>query len=104
MISRLFEFELDWDVRPIDAVLETFYVATDVGLAVDQFAVVVLLWIFLLLVRENDVATEGLRHQEVLTESTRAASKHFVRVSRNNCTEGKDEVMNHLHVQEIGGY
>lgn len=76
----------------------------DISLAVDQFAIVVLLKILLLLVREDDIASECLRHQKVLAERARAAPKHLVGVSWDNGAEGKDEVVNHLHVKEIGGY
>ena len=61
-----------------------------------------LLRLLLLLVREDDLAVEGLRHEEVLAERAGASPEHFVRDHRNYGTQREDEIVDVLLVEEVG--
>lgn len=77
--------------------------ATDVGLRVDEMSIVELLKLLLLLVWEDYVAAEGLRHQQVFTKGSRTLAQHLIRVGGDDSAEGENEVVDHLLVQEVGG-
>ena len=77
---------------------------TDIRLIVDQFSTEELFSVLLLLVGEDDVASESLSHQEILTKGTRTTSQNFIRVRGNNRTQREDKIMDHLHVEEVGGH
>jgi hypothetical protein len=98
------KLELNRDVTSVDSHLQALYMTADVGFSINKLAFVELLVVLLLLVREDNVSSEGLSHKEIFTESTRTSSQHFIRVSGDNSAQSEDEVVDHLHVQEVGGY
>lgn len=59
---------------------------TDISIRLDQLALVVALLLLDLLVREDNVSTECLGHEEEFTKDTRAAPQYLIRVGRDDCT------------------
>ena len=78
--------------------------ASNVGLRVDHFTIDELLTRLLLLIWEDNVASECLSHQKIFTQSTGTSTQNFIWVCWDDSTKSKDEVMNHLHVEKVSGY
>ncbi len=104
LIASRFHFEFYWEVTSVDALLETLYMATDVSFGVNQLSLTEFLWVFFLLIWEDNVTSESLSHKQIFAKCARTSSKNFVRVCGNNCTQGKNEIMDLLHVKEVGCY
>jgi len=103
LICLLFQLKLNWDITPVDTLLQTFDMATNISFSVNQFAFVELLVVLHLFVRKYDITPESLSHQQVLTQCSRTSTQNIVRVSRDNCAESKNKVMNLCHVQKVSG-
>ena len=58
----------------------------------------------LLLVGEHDVSMEGLYHEQCLAERPRALPQYLVWLHRDDGAQGKDERVDILHVEVVGGY
>jgi len=71
------------------------------------FCLFLLFWYFVslthLFVRADDVCVEGLNHQQRLAESAGALPQHFVRRHRDDGRERKDEAVDVLHEEVVGG-
>lgn len=103
IVAAFLQLKLDWEITAIDALLQALYVPTNVGVARDKLAFVVALAVFDLFIGEDDVAAIGLGHEEQLAQHARASAEHFIRVSWDDRAEREDEVMDHLHVEEVRG-
>lgn len=57
-----------------------------------------------LLIRKYDIPLRCRRHEQVLTERARPLPQDLIGIHGNNRTEGKYEVMDVLHVEEVGGH
>ena len=58
--------------------------------------------LLLLLVWEDDVASESLGHQQIFTKGSRTSSQHLIWIGWDDGTKSEDEVVDHLLVEEIG--
>ena len=76
---------------------------SNVGLRFDHFTINELLTRLYLLIWEDNVASECLRHQQIFTQSTRSSAQNFVGVGWDDCAKRKDEIVDHFHVEEVCG-
>jgi hypothetical protein len=101
LIAIFNKLELDRDITSIHTLLQALDSSSDVGVSVDQLAIMESLELLLLLVWENDATSESLRHQKVLAEGTRTSSQNIVGVSWDNCAKGENEIMDLHFVEEV---
>ena len=101
--SFFLELELDRDVTSVDTLLKALNCSTNVGVCVDKLTLVKLLKLFFLLIWENDIASEGLSHKQILAKGTGTSSENFIRVSWDNRAKSEDKTMDHLFVKEESG-
>jgi hypothetical protein len=62
LVARAFEAEFHWDIAAIDSSAKALHMATDVGFLINEVTLVELFELLLLLVGEDNVASEGLSH------------------------------------------
>ncbi len=62
LVPRAFETEFHGDIAAIDSSAKALHVTTDVGFLVYQVTLVELFELLLLLVREDNIASESLSH------------------------------------------
>ena len=87
------ESELDREVVAVDPRLEALDVAADVGLALEQPAVVHRARVVLLLVRADHVGGERLDHQQTLAQRARPLAQHLVGRHRDDRAQREDEAV-----------
>lgn len=94
------ELEFDRYVASVNALLEALDCSSYVSIGIDKLALVELLEFFLLLVWEDDIASESLGHEQIFTKGTRSSSQDFIWVSGDDGAKSEDEAMDHLLVEE----
>ena len=60
--------------------------------------------LLLLLVWEDDIASESLSHEQIFAKCTGALSEYFIWIRRNDSAESEYEIVYHLLVEEISSY
>jgi hypothetical protein len=96
------ESKFNREITSENALSKAFDMTTDISVSVNQFTVVVSLVVVDLLVWEDNVSSERLSHQKILTKSSRATSEHFIRVRWNNSAESENKIVDLLLVKEVG--
>ncbi len=92
------------EISTVYSSTKAFHLSSSVGLRIQQIALVILVNILHLLIREDYPAGVGFSHEEVFAESATALPEDLIREHGDDGSKGEDEAVDVLHIEEVSGH